>query len=90
MPDIAPVSKLLDSVLEDIYEGLVKSAAISLGRHAQAMDLFQRARQRYFDTLETQYGNIRILGMSAPMPIDSLFIPVRVTEDGGSRRYMDS
>lgn len=89
MPPIEPANKLVDRIVDDLYTHLIKEVASSIQKNLRSLDLFRCARKRYFDSLTTRYGHVRILGMSSPMPIQDLFIPVRVSEETRARKYMD-
>jgi predicted NACHT family NTPase len=81
--------KVLDKILEDIYENIIKAGGATLERKTAALDLFHKGRKKYFDTLRNQHGFIRILGMSTPMAVDQLYIPVRISKELSGRKYLD-
>jgi len=78
-------SGTIEKIADDIYSSLLKSSKKSLS----SIDLFKRKRKKYFDNISSNHSHIRILGMSKPMRIQDLYIPVRVSEEIGSRKYLD-
>ena len=81
---------IINKILDNIYENLLKSATKAAAKRIHSADIFHRNREAYFESLVAQYGYVRILGMSKPMPTEKLYIPVQVTEDTHGRAYVNS
>jgi len=80
---------LVDKILEDMYEHIFKTSGKSIENWASSLDIFKKGRKRYYDTLYSQHGHIRILGMNTPMPIEDLYVPVNISKEIQARKYLD-
>jgi predicted NACHT family NTPase len=80
---------VIDKALDDVYETVFKAAGRSVSKWVASLDVFQAARQRYFDSLKIQHGQVRILGMPKPLPLETLYVRVRIIENVRNRRYLD-
>lgn len=78
-------SGTVEKIADDIYVNLIKSSK----KKFSSIDLFKRKRKKYFDNIGLNHSQIRILGMSQPMRIQDLYIPVRVSEEIRGRKYLD-
>ena len=80
---------IIDKALDDVYETIFKSAGRAVSKWVSSLDLFQTSRRCYFDSLKVQHGQVRILGMPKPLPLESLYVRVRIIENVRNRLYLD-
>lgn len=65
----------------------VNSVFGGINSSVEALDLFKRYRKAHFSMLSEMVGKVKVLGMSAPLPLLDLYYPTRVSSDIRRRLY---
>lgn len=75
---------MLESSIEigaEIFFGLVKKAYAGVAGFAQERDFFKTATNNYLDGLYKRNSTIKVLTMSEPRPLESLYVRANILKD---------
>jgi len=88
-----PPFPMIESSIEigaEIFFGLVKKAYSGLTGYAQERDFFKTATNKYIAGIVKRNSTIKVLTMSEPRPLESLFVRVNILKDRITAEQGDS
>lgn len=83
-----PLLAAFDSLLEDTLKRVLASTAGSAVDYVHSFDLLKRGRAAYRRYIRDRFGNIQILGMSEPVPLEDIYVNLRLNSQIASKSYV--
>lgn len=79
--------KLLESLTSGPVKQSVNSAFGALNSHIESLDLFKKYSAAQFERIRSQHQHIKLLGMTAPIPLENIYYPTAVSTTIHRRLY---
>jgi energy-coupling factor transporter ATP-binding protein EcfA2 len=85
-----PIVSWTDNIIKRCFENVFAQVNQGTDEFLKSRDILKRGQKLYSEFVKDRFGHIQILGMSRPLPLDRIYVKLRVNHQIQSKQFVNT